>query len=274
MPLLPQVRFGPHTISRLIIGGNPFKGFSHNTPQMSDDMVAYYTEQRMVEVLLRCEQVGITAMQCRADHQIMDMIRAYRLAGGTMHWIAQTASEWEDVLENIRVMAELEPIAVYHHGSRTDHYFKEGKMDVVRERLELIKELGMMAGVGAHLPEAFEWIEARDWPVDFYMCSLYNLSKEPHESPATAGFAKEDHLFVDADRDVICDFVRRTPRPCLVFKALASGRKCGSQGQVRQAFGDVLDRIKPDDAVVVGMFPKYDDQIRLNAEHFQALCGS
>ena len=274
MAVLPQVAFGPHTISRLIIGGNPFKGFSHYTREMGEDMVAYYTEQQMVDVLLRCEREGMTAMQSRGDHQIMAMIRAYRQAGGTMQWIAQTASEWEDVAENIRVIAELDPIAIYHHGSRTDHYFKAGQMDVVRERIELIKDLGLMSGVCSHMPEVLEWVEAQDWPVDFYMCSVYNLLKEVHESPATAGFREEDHLFTDPDRDLMFAFVRQTSKPCLVFKVLAAARKCGSQDQVREAYQYALDRIKPNDAIVVGMFPKVEDQPRLNAEHFRTLCGS
>ncbi|MBN1345795.1 MAG: hypothetical protein JXQ73_24100 [Phycisphaerae bacterium] len=274
MPLLPQVPLGPHTISRLVIGGNPFKGFSHYTPRLDEDMRAYYTEPRMVEVLLRCEREGMTTMVSRGDHHIMSMIRAYREAGGTMQWICQTASEWEDVLENIRVIAELDPIAIYHHGSRTDSLFKAGKMDVVRERIELIKELGLTTGVAGHLPEALAWVAEQDWPVDFYMCSAYNLSKEDKTEPAVAGHRPEDHLFDDADRDVMFEFVRRVDRPCLVFKVLAANRKCGTQEDVRAALRYALDRIKPGDAVVVGMYPQREDQVRLNAEHFRALCES
>lgn len=273
MASMPQVAFGPHRISRLIIGGNPFKGFSHLTPKLSAAMVEYYTREQMVDVLLRCEREGMTAMQSRGDAHIMSMIRAYRDAGGTMQWIGQTASEAEDVLENIRVMAKLDPIAIYHHGSRTDTYFREGRMDVVRERCLLIKELGLMAGVGAHLPEVFEWVEEQDWPIDFYMCSAYNLSREAKSEPAVAGHRPEDHLFVDADRDVIFEFARRTPKPCLVFKVLGAGRKCASQDEVRDAYRYALDRIKPDDAMVVGMYPRHEDQVRQNAEHIRALCG-
>jgi hypothetical protein len=274
MATLTQIPFGTFSISRLIIGGNPFKGFSHNTPEMDRDMVDYFTRQRMVEVLLQCQREGMTAMQSRGDHQIMDMIRAYRDAGGTMQWIAQTASEWEDVAANIRAIAELRPIAVYHHGSRTDRCFTEGRMDVVRERIELIKELGLMAGVGAHLPETLELVEAQRWPVDFYMCSAYNLAKQDKTEPAVAGHRPEDHLFTDPDRDTMFDFVRSTPKPCLVFKVLAAGRKCDTQQSVRQAYRYALDRIKPNDALIVGMFPKYTDQVRLNVEHFRELCGS
>jgi hypothetical protein len=274
MSLLPQVPFGPHMVSRLIVGGNPFKGFSHHTREMDEAMRAYYTEGRMVEVLLACQEVGITAMQSRGDREMMNMIRAYREAGGTMQWIAQTASEWGDAGENIRAIAELKPVAIYHHGTNTDRHFKEKTMEAIRPRIELIKELGFMAGVGSHIPEALAFVEGRGWPVDFYMCSLYNLSKELHESPVITGWVGEDHLFTDSDRYPMTAFVRQTSKPCLVFKVLASGRKCRSQKDVRQAFGFVLERIKPTDAMVVGMFPKRTDQVRLNAEHLRALCES
>jgi len=272
MEFLPQVPFGPFQVSRLIIGGNPFKGLSHNTFEMDSAMREYYTRDRMVEVLLSCQEVGMTAMQSQGDAEIMDMIRAYRNAGGTMQWIAQTVGKPGDVLENIRAIAELKPIAIYHHGTDTDRCYKAGRMDVVRQRLDLIKELGFMGGIGSHMPEALGWIEEQDWPVDFYMCSLYNLSREMQESPVITGWVGEDHLFVDSDRYLMTGFVRKTTKPCLVFRVLASGRKCRSQEDVRRAFAFTVERIKPTDAMVVGMFPNRIDQVRLNAEYIRALC--
>ena len=106
------------------------------------------------------------------------------------------------------------------------------------------------------------------------MCSVYNLSKEDKTEPASAGHRPEDHLFDDTDRDVMFEFVRQVEVPCLVFKVLAASRKCRDQEEVRNALKYTLDRIKPADAVVVGMFPKQQDQVRLNADHFRALCAS
>jgi len=56
----------------------------------------------------------------------------------------------------------------------------------------------------------------------------------------------------DADREAMCRAVRNTDRPCLAFKVLAAGRKCGSPEEVREAFRYVFTHIKPTDAVVVG----------------------
>jgi len=269
---LPTVKLGPYEITRLIVGGNPLKGYSHLRNDLDREMAEYHTEARIVETLRACEAAGMNTMQSRGDEQIFGAVRAYRAAGGRMHWICQTASEWPDVMENIRAIAELEPIAIYHHGTNTDQHFKAGTMEVVRQRLERIKELGLLAGVASHMPWCLEWIAERDWPVDFYMCSFYNLAREAHESKiATGKFVKEDHLFCEEDPPRMLQFVQQIDKPCLVYKVLAAGRKCDSQEDVRAALRYAYANIKPTDAVIVGMWTKYLDQPRLNVEHVRSI---
>jgi len=55
--------------------------------------------------------------------------------------------------------------------------------------------------------------------------------------------------------------------PCFAFKILGAGRHCDSQEAVQAAFNFAFANIKPTDAVVVGMFPKYLDQITLNVQY-------
>src|SRR5947209_855963 len=56
---LPTVRLGPHTVTRLIIGGNPVYGYSHFNRLLSQHQTAWHTPERVLELLRRCEQVGI-----------------------------------------------------------------------------------------------------------------------------------------------------------------------------------------------------------------------
>ncbi len=179
--LLPTVKFGPHEITRLIIGGNPFRGYSHWREELDQEMAAWNTAEHIADALCDAEAAGINTMQMRGDQYIFDAVAEYRRRGGTMHWICQTASEQPDVLENIRNIAALKPIAIYHHGTNTDKHWAAGTMDVVKQRVELIKELGLMAGVASHLPEVHEWLVEQDWPVDFHMCCVYNLSRAARE---------------------------------------------------------------------------------------------
>ena len=71
----------------------------------------------------------------------------------------------------------------------------------------------------------------------------------------------------------MCEVIRQTEKTCLAFKILAASRLCATQEQAADAFRFAFSNIKPKDAVVVGMFPKYVDQIALNVRHTLAACG-
>jgi hypothetical protein len=55
--------------------------------------------------------------------------------------------------------------------------------------------------------------------------------------------------------------IRRSRNPCLSFKILAAGRTCDVPRVVRQAFEFAYRNIKPSDGVVVGVYPRFTDQI-------------
>jgi hypothetical protein len=65
--------------------------------------------------------------------------------------------------------------------------------------------------------------------------------------------------------------MRQVKQPCLGFKILAAGRKCSSQPSVKEAFRSAFEHIKPSDGVVVGMYPRYFDEIRANAQYTRDL---
>lgn len=57
--MLPVVDFCGLEVSRLVLGANPFGGYSHQTAQRNDEMVAYYTVERIVETWGRAESAGV-----------------------------------------------------------------------------------------------------------------------------------------------------------------------------------------------------------------------
>lgn len=269
---IPQVPFGKHHISRLVVGGNQIRGNSHFSEELNRQMAEYYTTENVLAAWFEAEKQGINAMQSRGDAIIMDWVDRYRDAGGTMHWIVQTASEWKggDVPDNIRTIAEHSPIAIYHHGSRTDSLWKEGRIDVIQDHVKQIQDLGFFAGVGSHMPEVFEHIEECGWNVDFYMAAAYNLSRVDRES-VLAGGKMGVEIYDDADRDRMLGVIRQTRKPCIYFKILAAGRNCANQETVREAFRHALTHIKPIDVVDVGFFQRDRNEIALNAEHVRAV---
>jgi hypothetical protein len=276
MAQLPAVPFGPHSVTRLIVGGNPFCGNSHYSPAMSGEMSEYYSADRVVEVLERCAQAGINTVQARGDyHRVLHWLELYRRQGGTLQWIAQTASEMHNVFQNIRILAAAGAIGIYHHGTQTDRFWQAGEIDRAQDYLKCMRDCGVQVGLGTHIPEVICHAEERAWDVDFYMACFYNLSRQPRESALVSGVhAFQDEQYLDEDRIRMCQVIRQTPKTCLAFKILAANRNCATQQDVRHAFQFAFDHIKDEDAVVVGMFPKHVDQISLNVEHtLQALQG-
>ncbi|MFO7900574.1 MAG: hypothetical protein R6V58_16125 [Planctomycetota bacterium] len=269
MPELPAVPFGPHRITRLIVGGNPFCGHAHNTEEMRRDMLDYYTPERVVEVLGRCQRAGINTFQGRGDfHRVLYWRELFRRQGGDLQFIAQTASEMHDVLENIRVLAAAGAIGIYQHGTETDKLWHAGEIDRSLEALACMRDAGVRVGLGTHIPEVVQYAEEHDWDLDFYMACFYNLSRVPRDSELVTGkheTAPEEYL--PEDRERMCETIRATDKTCLAFKILAAGRHGETQDDVQAAFDYAFANIKPTDAVVVGMFPKYIDQVTLNVRH-------
>lgn len=264
MTTLPTVRLGNADVSRLIVGGNPFSGNSHVSSPLSEEMADYFTVERIKQTLFDCERHGLTAMQLRADRHIMRMLREYRNEGGRLHWIAQIASELADIKGNVRQIAGAGAIASYHHGSRSDNLWHAGRIDEARDVLKAMRDAGIAVGMGSHMPEVIEYIEEHGWDVDFYLCSVYNLSKKHRESAIVAGSASEER-FDDEDREKMLSVVRSVSKPCLVIKILGASRKCVTPEDTRDAFRFTFERIKPVDAVVVGVYPRYRDQVEENA---------
>ena len=257
---LPTVPFGPHRITRLILGGNPFVFNSHFSEEMNREMAEYFTPERIVQTLKRCEEVGIDTFQGRGDyHRIFHYLELFRREGGKLKFIAQTASEMHDIHHNIRVIAAFGAEGIYFHGTETDKYWREGKIDKVQDYLKTIRDTGCQVGLAAHIPEIFDYVEDKGWDLDFYMTPFYNVARTPRESFVVTGKFQEEEFHPD-DPPRICKFIQSTEKQCLAYKILACSRKCKTQQEVRETFKWAFARIKPQDCVVVGMFPKYLDQ--------------
>ena len=277
MVKIPTVKLGNSDVevTRLISGGNPLCGNSHFTPEMSEDMRAYYTAEQVVAYLHEVQGSGINTLQARGDfHRILYWVELFKREGGKLHFIAQTASEMADVFSNIRVIAATGAVGIYHHGSKTDNLWLDGKIDEVEDYLKCMRDCGVQVGLGTHIPEVIEYAEEKGWDVDYYMACVYNLNRKKRESALVDESLRNNpfnrgsqQIFDPADPPRMCEVIRATDKMCLAFKILAANRACETQEQVREAFAFAFENIKAKDAVIVGMFPKYEEQITLNVQH-------
>jgi hypothetical protein len=201
----------------------------------------------------------------RADNHVIRLLREYWNEGGTIQWVAQTVPG-TDQIASIDAAKRFGASAVYLHGGTIDGQFERGEHDDVRRSLEHIKELGLPAGCASHDPANVLEIEKRGWEPDFYMVCLYNI-------PGYKGFlgVEQDEKFRHEDRAPALDAIAKVGRPCFAYKILAAGRR-----DPREAFKEVLSRIKPTDGITVGMFPpdaKSGDIVAENASYFNEFAG-
>lgn len=271
--LLPTVQLGDARVTRLVIGGNPISGVSHQTPDRDQEMIEYFTTAQIKAHLAECERQGITAFLSRGDRHIRRMLLEYRLEGGQIQWIGQLAGEVEDWRLNLRQIAEAGACAIYLHGSSLDNrFFKHGRADDVLPYLEFIRdELGLPAGLCSHSTKWLRYAEQRGWPVDWYMVSMYDLTRQERHSPIVGGKFFEE-TFDHADRAGAFEFVQSVDKPCVCFKVMACGRLGCTADQARETIEEMFQRIKPTDAICLGMWNKERDEIAENAATVRAAC--
>jgi hypothetical protein len=260
---LPTIQFRDHALSRLILGSNPFYGYSHLSSVLDQCMREWYTPDRRVAVLHAAERAGINTWQVHYNDPTLDDWKRYRAEGGRMNVLMLADFELMRNWKLLPQVARLGPIGIAHHGNRTDERFRAGQMDVVHDFTKAVHDAGVPAGVSMHNPAVLQYIEDKGWAVDYYMTCLYRVSRTGEETRKEFGEAPLGEAFMENDPVRMTAMVRKTSKTCFVFKLLGAGR-ANRPEQVEGAFRFAIRNVKPQDAFIVGMFPKFKDQIREN----------
>lgn len=265
---LPTVRFGGrHDISRLIIGTNPLMGYSHFNRILDQCMREWMTPERRVETILAAERAGITTWQLHYQKETIETLKGVRERGSKVKLFLLSDFELHKDFSMIPEVSRMGFVGMAHHGNRTDEAFREGRMERVLEFVRRVRDTGIMAGVSTHNPAVIEWIEEKGWPVDYYMACFYHVTRTPEQSRALMnGERPLGEPFLEKDPERMTRVIRQTSKPCLGFKILGAGRAGGNREQIEAAFRFAFANIKPGDAVIVGMWPKFKDEIAENCD--------
>ncbi|HXK62491.1 MAG TPA: hypothetical protein PLP42_21600, partial [Acidobacteriota bacterium] len=191
-----------------------------------------------------------------------------------IQWILLTGGVMQGDPTRLREVAKLKPLAIVHHGGVTDSNYQAGTMEKVRDYLKAIRDTGVLVGLSTHLPGVVEYVDEHDWDIDFYMTSFYQFTRPVEEIRRMLGELPLGYVFLEGDPARMCRAIRQTRKTCLAFKILAAGRMGDSDEKREEAFRYAFENIKPQDAVIVGMYPRFKDEIRENAETVRRLLSS
>jgi hypothetical protein len=257
---MPVGKIGDVTISRLIIGGNQFSGWSHSRDlkYLRDLFKAYATEKKIFETLRLAEENGINTIITSGSAYLS---KYWKDLGGKMQWIAQVHPKTDDLTSDIQRAIDAGAIGAYVQGGVGDSFVKGGRADLLGQAVEFIKSRRVLAGIGGHSLQVPMAVEKAGIQPDFYMKTLHHdkyWSATPKEQRVefnvdSNGPQDYDNIWsITPEKDI--EFMRTVARPWIAFKVLAAGAIHPREG-FKFAFDNGADFI------CVGMF---DFQVREN----------
>ena len=242
---MEYIQIGNISVSRFILGSNPFSGFSHQSQETDMRMMRWFTARQIKETLREAESLGVNTVVGRADHHIMRVLMEYWDEGGKIQWFAQTCPGVGPMEFGVREAVFGGAKACHIHGGVMDNLLAQGKLEDVPRAIGLIREAGLLAGIAGHNPQVFEWAE-ENLDVDYYLCSYYNSARR-NERPEHVRGMKE--WFWERDRETMTALIQRLSRPVIHYKVLAAGRN-----DPAEALAYAAKKMRPCDAVCVGVY--------------------
>jgi len=217
---LPTGEIGNLTISRLICGGNLISSFAHSRDltYVSDLLQHYFTDEKVIETLALCEEMGInTAILRLDDHCIRIITKYWNERGGKLQWIAQVKIQENDLTTEIKKAVDEGAVGVYVHGGVADTFVEKSQVDLLGKAVEFIKQNKVVAGLAGHNVEVPIACEKAGIKPDFYMKTLHSDSywsakREP----------ENDNIWCKTPEKTI-EFMKTVTRPWIAYKVLAAG---------------------------------------------------
>jgi hypothetical protein len=159
----------------------------------------------------------------------------------------------------------MQPMGIGHHGGHTDNRYRDGQKQLIQDYLKAVRDSGVMVGLSAHNPAVFDTAESENWDVDYYQTCLYRVSRTAAEARAEFGEAPIGEIYMERDPERMFKMIRATKKPCLAFKLFGAGRLIRTPEMVASIFERTFQNIKPGDAVIVGMYGRWKDEVAENA---------
>ena len=230
---LPIGKIGNVKISRLICGGNLINGYAHsrNLIYVSSLLKHYFTDEKIFKTLKIAEENGINtiianvASQQQGDENTIRVLKKYwDQKGGKIQWIAQVDSTVDNPHENAKKAIDNGAVGVFIQGACGDALVKSGRLDVIEKVISLIKDKGLIAGVGGHTIDVPIAVETADIGPDFYFKTLNTVD------------------YYSASPQQTIEFMKKVDRPWIAYKVLGAGAVHPKQG-FRYAFDNGADFI-------------------------------
>ena len=214
----PKGKIGDMELCRLIMGGNLIGGWAHSRDliYVSKLVKAYHTDERVIQTMQLAEQCGIDAIL--TNPQLARIVMKYRReTGGKMKFISDCGVK-DGFLEGIRQSLESNADALYCQGEIADRLVRAGNYDDLHKGIEMIKNAGKPAGIGAHRIETIMGCVEQGIKPDFWVKTLHHHNYWSAHPDAEW----KDNMYCFKPQETI-DYMNSLEEPWIAFKVLAAG---------------------------------------------------
>jgi len=205
-------------LSRMILGGNLIGGWAHarDLIYVSKLVKAYHHRGKIFETLALAEQCGVNTIL--TNPILCEFITDYwKEEGGKIQFISDCGGSPDKLIANIKLSIDNGAAACYVQGGTADRMVREGKFDLFEEALEVIREAGIPAGIGAHKIGTIQACVEREYLPDFWMKTLHH-NKYWSATPTE----EKDNIWCENSEETIA-LMNTRPEPWIAFKTLAAG---------------------------------------------------
>ncbi len=258
--MLKTVDFCGLKFTKLLIGANPFGGYSHQTEERDIAMRSFHTEAQIFETWDRAWKAGInTFVTNNETPHVIEATAKYLANGGKMQWVAQLNGRLlKNMEEAIDQAIKYGAVAGYFHGMLVDDLFAAKDAETLKRWVDHARKRNFVIGCAGHNVNTHYWVDTLNL-VDFHAVPFFNCGSV-HSKIGGEKFQLDDVFEA-------VKLIRYLKKPCIAYKVLGAGRI-----DARMGFDFAVRNIKPGDVVNVGMHRgDNDNMVEENVAIFEQL---
>jgi len=216
--------------SRIILGGNLLSGWAHSRDLMyvSQLVKAYHHKDKIFATLLLAEKCGVNTLL--TNPILCTIINEYwKRDIGKIQFISDcagldydatgtpSATPFDEYMDRIKRAIDLGAIACYIQGETADYYMSRGQSDAIAKALQLIRDRGVITGIGAHRIETIKACVDAGFEPDFWMKTLHH-----HDYWSAKHPIEHDNKYCYKPEETI-QYMNSLKQPLIAFKVMAAG---------------------------------------------------
>ncbi len=205
------------TVSRLILGGNQLGGWLHSRDlsYVSELAKAYLSDEKKMEILQMAENCGINTFQ--GNNIMLPVLAKYWGRGiGKIQYISDCGGR--SFADGAKAAVDGGACAGYCQGENADRMVEAGEFSKIEEGLNILRNAGLPAGIGAHKITTIKACVEHGLIPDFWYKTLHHLN---YWSAMPDKEARDNRYCMDADETIA--YMQTRPEPFVAFKVMAAG---------------------------------------------------